>query len=250
MSTNLSDIVQKLTERANRVSPAVQELTDLSHYGDFTLQRLAELNLQRLDLDTVVATDDFMRDCINAQPQLDALQLGIYEDAWGNILLGSTDEQLHAHDRWLKHARPAPAGERVWYDMRHHAIVEANGEATVMLSKPQPIRDLSQDLRATLAAVQRMNLQDRLSDFWRVNHVNRSVGKAILVLLEKVETPSPDLHDLLFHYGTWAKQNPEFAELPFELVRRMYGLGAVLEQAAAIGPSPYGEIYNVDLSEL
>jgi hypothetical protein len=227
-----------------------KHMMDLSYYGDFTLQHLAELGLQRVDLDELVEPDAFMQDCINAKAQLTTLRMGIYQDAAGNVLLGSMDERLHPHDRWFLHAPLMPEAERAWYEIRHHAHLAGKDDQTIMLTKPSPIRDLSLELTAVITTAERIKLQDRLSDLWRVYHVATRVGQAILELLEKTEDPGPDMHDLIFHYSAWAANNPEFAELPAHIVRRMHGLGEVITRAEAVGASPYGEVYNVDLSEL
>jgi hypothetical protein len=42
-----------------------------------------------------------------------------------------------------------------------------------------------------------------------------------------------DLHDLLHHYDAWLANHPEAADMPRELVLRMYGLGAYVEGQAA-----------------
>jgi hypothetical protein len=198
----------------------------LARFGDFQPDHLERIGLRQQPIDGFPRQDGtpFVAEALHfALPNaLQNLELAFYKDFEGNILLGSTNTELHRHDRWLYLQPIESALHYHWY----HADSDT--------SRDEPILDsIAERVISLLSALRERTSADMLQTY----RLPSGIAPLVLELLGDGRISREDMHDMLFHYDAWVARNPQFADMPRDIVLRMQGFRPILDKLASMGMS-------------
>jgi hypothetical protein len=194
----------------------------LDYYGFFEPTRLAELDLQPLAHFNWPGPNPDLPEGAAQHLGLDTYKARTRGRT--DFLLGSADESLHPHERWVYLWQWSDG--QGWYRIDHHEgvltyVARHNFNATI----------LGLHTRLQLAEAEFKGAWSA-SNLWQTYLHKHNMAELLQPILAQGLIAPADLHDLAFHYPRWLTRNPEYIDMPRELVWRMHGLGAAAEAAA------------------
>jgi hypothetical protein len=177
---------------------------------------------------------------------LSLAQSALYRTETGNLLIGSSEPELHEHERW--HFLRLATRKKEWLilrgDAQWHHVTPMSFLSSMQKAHEETIMGLAQYQGSGLtyeSARLAMALQGRVGGLKEI--------AAAVVAARATDLDAVERHELLYHYDSWLARNPEYNGMPRDLVRRMHGLGAMVEvnnilMSPLDGPSLWDGIYT------